>query len=176
MSHALETSLRGCIIDYVRLRFWPAFNLADVAITVGAAGPSRADGHHDEGGLMLSPRLPLAEAVPSFPRYFKIGRHWVSAYKVFLCMGIYTGTLVSAAVAQGSGISPLRMGVGCVSCAILGMVGARLFYLLVFARSIRRTLLGRGVELCRAHADDVPVECHFECFPPSMPWNIRTRV
>ena len=37
-SHALETSLRGYVIDYVQLRFWPAFNLADVAITVGAAG------------------------------------------------------------------------------------------------------------------------------------------
>jgi signal peptidase II len=38
LSHVVETSLRGCIIDYVRLRFWPAFNLADVAITVGALG------------------------------------------------------------------------------------------------------------------------------------------
>ena len=38
LSHGLETSLRGCIIDYVRLRFWPAFNLADVAITLGALG------------------------------------------------------------------------------------------------------------------------------------------
>jgi signal peptidase II len=38
LSHAMETSLRGCIIDYVCLRFWPAFNLADVAITVGALG------------------------------------------------------------------------------------------------------------------------------------------
>jgi lipoprotein signal peptidase len=38
LSHALETSLRGYVIDYVRLRFWPAFNLADVAITAGAAG------------------------------------------------------------------------------------------------------------------------------------------
>lgn len=38
LSHALETALRGCVIDYVRLRFWPAFNLADVAITVGALG------------------------------------------------------------------------------------------------------------------------------------------
>jgi lipoprotein signal peptidase len=37
-SHALETTLRGYVIDYVQLRFWPAFNLADVAITVGAAG------------------------------------------------------------------------------------------------------------------------------------------
>jgi prolipoprotein diacylglyceryltransferase len=69
-----------------------------------------------------------------FPRYFKIGGHWVSAYKVFLCVGVYAGTLVSAAVAQGSGISPLRMGVACVSCAVLGMAGARVFHLLVFAR------------------------------------------
>lgn len=38
LSHALETALRGCVIDYVRLRFWPAFNLADVAITIGALG------------------------------------------------------------------------------------------------------------------------------------------
>ena len=83
----------------------------------------------------MSPHLATVEMVPSFPRYFRIGGHWVSAYKIFLCIGIYTGTLVSAAVAQGSGISPLRMGVGCVSCAIVGMVGARVFYLMVFARS-----------------------------------------
>jgi signal peptidase II len=38
VSHVLETSLRGCICDYVCLRFWPAFNLADVAIAVGAIG------------------------------------------------------------------------------------------------------------------------------------------
>ncbi|MFH0344718.1 MAG: signal peptidase II [Chromatiales bacterium] len=38
LSHAFETSLRGCICDYVCLRFWPAFNLADVAITVGTLG------------------------------------------------------------------------------------------------------------------------------------------
>jgi phosphatidylglycerol:prolipoprotein diacylglycerol transferase len=82
----------------------------------------------------MSLRLPMPEMVPSFPRYFKIGGGWVSAYKFFLCIGIYTGTLVSAAMAQGSGISPLRMGVGCVSCAIVGMVGARIFYLIVFAR------------------------------------------
>jgi signal peptidase II len=38
LSHALETSLRGNVTDYVCLRFWPAFNLADVAISVGAIG------------------------------------------------------------------------------------------------------------------------------------------
>lgn len=36
LSHALETSLRGSVCDYVCLRFWPAFNLADVAICGGA--------------------------------------------------------------------------------------------------------------------------------------------
>ncbi len=38
LSHVLETSVRGSICDYVCLRFWPAFNLADIAITVGAIG------------------------------------------------------------------------------------------------------------------------------------------
>ena len=82
----------------------------------------------------MSASLPLAETAPGFPRYFRIAGRWVSAYKVCLCIGIYAGTLVSAAVAQSSGISPLRMGLGCVSCAIVGMAGARLFYLATFAR------------------------------------------
>jgi hypothetical protein len=38
LSHAVETSLRGAVCDYVRLRFWPAFNLADVALAAGACG------------------------------------------------------------------------------------------------------------------------------------------
>jgi lipoprotein signal peptidase len=38
LSHALETTLHGTISDFVCLRFWPAFNLADVALTVGALG------------------------------------------------------------------------------------------------------------------------------------------
>jgi len=38
LSHGLETSVHGGVSDYVCLRFWPAFNLADVAITVGAIG------------------------------------------------------------------------------------------------------------------------------------------
>jgi phosphatidylglycerol:prolipoprotein diacylglycerol transferase len=81
----------------------------------------------------MGPRLPAAETSLDFPRYFKIGRYRISAYQAFLCIGIYTGTLVSAAVAQGSGISPLLMGLGCVSCALLGMVGARIFHLIVLA-------------------------------------------
>jgi hypothetical protein len=38
LSHALETSARGAIHDYVRLGRWPAFDLADAALTLGALG------------------------------------------------------------------------------------------------------------------------------------------
>jgi signal peptidase II len=38
LSNALESSWRGRVSDYVCLRFWPAFNLADLAITAGAVG------------------------------------------------------------------------------------------------------------------------------------------
>jgi lipoprotein signal peptidase len=38
LSHAVESSLRGSITDYICLRFWPAFNLADLALTAGALG------------------------------------------------------------------------------------------------------------------------------------------
>lgn len=38
LSHAVESSLRGRITDYICLKFWPAFDLADVAMTAGAIG------------------------------------------------------------------------------------------------------------------------------------------
>ena len=38
LSHALETSWRGKVSDYICSEWWPAFNLADVAITVGGLG------------------------------------------------------------------------------------------------------------------------------------------
>jgi len=38
LSHAIEVTRRGVICDYICLRFWPAFNLADVAITIGGIG------------------------------------------------------------------------------------------------------------------------------------------
>jgi signal peptidase II len=37
-SHAVEMSLRGAVTDYICLRFWPAFNLADLALAAGAIG------------------------------------------------------------------------------------------------------------------------------------------
>ncbi len=36
--HAIETTHRGRVCDYVCLKFWPAFDGADIAITVGATG------------------------------------------------------------------------------------------------------------------------------------------
>jgi signal peptidase II len=38
LSHALENSIRGSITDYICVRFWPAFNLADLALASGAIG------------------------------------------------------------------------------------------------------------------------------------------
>jgi len=38
LGNAVEHAQRGAISDYVRLRFWPAFNLADAAIALGATG------------------------------------------------------------------------------------------------------------------------------------------
>jgi lipoprotein signal peptidase len=37
-SHQIESARRGWICDYVCLRSWPAFNLADVALVIGAVG------------------------------------------------------------------------------------------------------------------------------------------
>ena len=78
--------------------------------------------------------LTIPDAGMGFPRFFKICGYRVSAYKVFLCIGIYSGVLVSAALAERSGISPLRMGAGCLACAISGLFGARIYHLIVFAR------------------------------------------
>jgi lipoprotein signal peptidase len=38
LSNAVESSLRGSVTDYIRAPFWPAFNIADIALTVGAIG------------------------------------------------------------------------------------------------------------------------------------------
>lgn len=38
LSNIVETSLRGSVTDFVCLRFWPAFNVADVALAAGALG------------------------------------------------------------------------------------------------------------------------------------------
>jgi signal peptidase II len=37
-SNAIEHLQRGSVSDYVCLRYWPAFNLADAAVATGAIG------------------------------------------------------------------------------------------------------------------------------------------
>jgi len=76
----------------------------------------------------------MAEAAnPGFPRFFRIAGYSVNSYKFFLCVGIYLGTLAVAALGSSSGLSPLRVGLAATACALVGMLGARLYYLIVHA-------------------------------------------
>jgi prolipoprotein diacylglyceryltransferase len=68
-----------------------------------------------------------------FPRFFKIGGYSVNSYKFFLCVGIYVGTLATAALASSTGLSPLAIGLGAMTCALVGLIGARVYFLLVHA-------------------------------------------
>jgi hypothetical protein len=82
--------------------------------------------------MNLSSAASRADDSPGYPRYFRIAGQWVSSYKVFLCVGIYLGILVIAALAQSSGIPPLRVGLGSLALAIIGLAGARVYHLLVY--------------------------------------------
>jgi prolipoprotein diacylglyceryltransferase len=71
------------------------------------------------------------------PRYVRIAGHAVNSYKVFLFIGIYFAILLSSAVGARSGISPLRMSTGCFLCAVVGMIGARVYHLALYYRVYR---------------------------------------
>jgi len=73
-----------------------------------------------------------------FPRFFTFHGYAVSAYKFFLCVGIYVGTLTTALLASSSGLSPSRVGLAAMACALAGIFGARLYHLLVHAPSYLR--------------------------------------
>ena len=81
---------------------------------------------------------PGENLTPAFPRFFRFGTYWINSYKVFLCLGIYCGILVSAAVGQRSGLSPLRLGIGLLLFALVGMVGARAYFLIIRFRKYGR--------------------------------------
>jgi phosphatidylglycerol:prolipoprotein diacylglycerol transferase len=68
-----------------------------------------------------------------FPRFFTIAGYSINSYKFFLCVGFYIGTLATAALANSSGLSPLRVGLAAMTCALLGLIGARVYFLLVHA-------------------------------------------
>ncbi len=83
-------------------------------------------------------------APTAFPRYLRIGRHRVSSYKACMIVGLISAVLISAAVAERSGVSPFRMGVGALAVAVSGLLGARLYHLAVFYPRYREIGL-RGV-------------------------------
>jgi prolipoprotein diacylglyceryltransferase len=68
-----------------------------------------------------------------FPRFFAIARYSVNSYKVFLAVGIWVGTLVTALMADLSGMSPLRAGSAAMVSALAGVVGARMYHVVVHA-------------------------------------------
>ncbi len=74
----------------------------------------------------------------AFPRYFRFGRYWVNSYKVLMCVGFEVGILTSAWLAEREGISPLRMGLGALGFALAGMLGARLYHLMLHAAHYRK--------------------------------------
>jgi phosphatidylglycerol:prolipoprotein diacylglycerol transferase len=70
-----------------------------------------------------------------FPRVFSAGPLRINSYKLFLCIGIYVGSLATAALADGRGFSPSRVGFAAMACALTGLIGARVYHLLVHARA-----------------------------------------
>jgi prolipoprotein diacylglyceryltransferase len=78
--------------------------------------------------------LAVAHRGRPFPRDF-----WIAGRPIYL------GTLLSAVVGARAGISPLRVGAGCLVVAIVGMIGARLFYVAVNLRAHRRSSLRRVI-------------------------------
>src|SRR5262245_20909673 len=73
-----------------------------------------------------------ADSGPGYPRYFRIAGQRVNSFTVFLCVGTYIGILVIAALAQSSGMPPLRVGLGALALTIIGLAGARVYHLLVY--------------------------------------------
>jgi signal peptidase II len=55
ISNLIDRLIHGCVIDFIDLKFWPVFNLADIFIAIGVAmlllkilkNKSRAAGHHN---------------------------------------------------------------------------------------------------------------------------------
>lgn len=80
----------------------------------------------------MGARRPSAVAPhEGFPRYFRIGTLSINSYKAFLIVGLYVGCLASAALAERSDMSPLRVGLAAMICAIGGLIGARIYHVLV---------------------------------------------
>ena len=97
----------------------------------------------------MSLRADSGKSYKSYPRYVRIAGQWVSSFKVFLCLGICLGIFVIAALAQSSGFPPLRVGLGALALAIIGLAGARVYHLLVhhalyFGKDARHNVWNSG--------------------------------
>jgi phosphatidylglycerol---prolipoprotein diacylglyceryl transferase len=68
-----------------------------------------------------------------FPRFFTLAGYPVNSYKVCLSVGICVGTFTTAALADSSGLSLLRIGLAAMVSALAGLIGARMYHLLVHA-------------------------------------------
>ncbi len=80
-----------------------------------------------------------------FPRYFAIAGYFVNSYTVFLAVGICVGTFVAAVTADLSGLSPLRVGVAAMVSALAGVIGARVYHLIVHAPEYAKSGSSRGL-------------------------------
>lgn len=79
----------------------------------------------------MAPRVHAPHAPIGFPRFFTAGGLAINSYKFFLIVGLYIGSIATAVLAQRSGIPPLGIGLGAMSCALAGLIGARVYHLLV---------------------------------------------
>jgi phosphatidylglycerol---prolipoprotein diacylglyceryl transferase len=71
--------------------------------------------------------------VSGFPRFIRFGKRAVSTYKVCLGAGIYFGILISAMAAKKNGSDPISMALATLGCALVGLVGARVYHLALLA-------------------------------------------
>jgi len=77
---------------------------------------------------------PISPTAPSgFPRFFRFARYSVNSYKFFLAVGIYVGTLTTAALASAGGFSALHIGLAAMTSALAGLIGARFYHIVVHA-------------------------------------------
>lgn len=84
--------------------------------------------------------MTTSTGIKSFPRFFTFRGLSVSSYKFFLCVGIYVGTVATAMLASSSGLSPLRIGLATTACALAGIVGARVYHVLIMREPSLGTL------------------------------------
>ena len=140
LGNAVEHAQRGAISDYVRLRFWPAFNLADAAIAPARRVSSRASfaagsvvsAAPVHGAVVrLSPLRQVHRAAGQFLQSPSVRRNLLRSARD-RSTGEFFRLLTFAFRAGRNGLRPL------------GIVGARLYFLIVNASHFasRRSLAG----------------------------------